>query len=42
VGCLLAAAMVLCGVFFAGLVLSATAREAKALADARRNAGRWV
>jgi hypothetical protein len=39
---LIAAAMVLCGVFFGGLVLSAAAREAKALAEARRNAGRWV
>jgi hypothetical protein len=38
----IAAAMLLCGVFFGGLVLSAAAREAKALADARRNAGRWV
>jgi hypothetical protein len=41
-GYLMAAALVLCGVFFGGLLLSATAREAKALADARRNAGRWV
>ena len=39
---LMAAALVLCGVFFAGLLLSAAAREAKALAEARRNAGRWV
>jgi hypothetical protein len=39
---LIAAAMVLCGVFFGGLVLSAAAREAKALAEARRNAGRWA
>jgi len=42
VGYLMAAAMVLCGVFFGGLLLSATAREAKAAADLRRNAGRWV
>ena len=42
VGYLLAAAMVLCGVFFGGLLLSAAAREAKAAAEARRNAGRWV
>jgi hypothetical protein len=42
VGYLLAAAMLLCGVFFGGLVLSAAAREAKALAESRRNAGRWV
>ncbi|HTL60402.1 MAG TPA: hypothetical protein VL261_02045 [Nitrospira sp.] len=41
-GYLLAAAMVLCGVFFGGLLLSATAREAKAAAEARRHAGRWV
>ena len=39
---LIAAALVLCGVFFAGLLLSAAAREAKALAESRRNAGRWV
>ena len=41
-GYLLAAALVLCGVFFGGLLLSAAAREAKAMAEARRNAGRWV
>jgi hypothetical protein len=41
-GYLMAAALVLCGVFFAGLLLSAAAREAKAMAEARRNAGRWV
>jgi len=39
---LIAAAMVLCGVFFGGLLLSAASREAKALAEAKRNAGRWV
>jgi hypothetical protein len=39
---LLAAAMLLCGVFFGGLVLSAASREAKALAEANRNARRWV
>jgi hypothetical protein len=39
---LMAAALVLCGVFFAGLLLSAAAREAKALAESGRNAGRWV
>jgi hypothetical protein len=39
---LMAAAMMLCAVFFGGLVLSAASREAKALAEARRNAGRWV
>jgi hypothetical protein len=42
VGYLMAAAMALCGVFFGGLMLSAAAREAKAAADVRRNAGRWV
>jgi hypothetical protein len=42
VGYLFAAAMVLCGVFFGGLVLSAAAREAKAAAEASRNAGRWT
>lgn len=42
VGYLLAAAMMLCAVFFGGLLLSATAREAKAAAEARRYAGRWV
>jgi hypothetical protein len=42
IGYLIAAAVLLCGVFFGGLVLSAAAREAKALAEARRNAGRWV
>jgi hypothetical protein len=41
-GYLLAAAMVLCGVFFGGLLVSAAAREAKAAADARWNAGRWT
>ena len=41
-GYLMAAALVLCGVFFAGLLLSAAAREAKAMAEARRNSGRWV
>jgi hypothetical protein len=39
---LLPAVLMLCGVFFAGLVLSAASREAKALAEANRNAGRWV
>ena len=41
-GYLMAAALVLCGVFFAGLLLSAAAREAKAMAEARRNSARWV
>jgi hypothetical protein len=39
---LLTAAMLLCGVFFGGLVLSAASREAKAMAEAKRNAGRWM
>ena len=39
---LLTAALLLCGVFFGGLVLSAASREAKALAEAKRNAGRWT
>lgn len=39
---LFASALLLCGIFFGGLVLSAASREAKALADAKRNAGRWV
>jgi hypothetical protein len=42
IGYLIGAALVLCSVFFGGLILSAAAREAKALADAKRNAGRWV
>ena len=36
------AALLLCSVFFGGLVLSAAAREAKALAEAKRNASRWT
>ena len=39
---LISAAFVLCTVFFAGLLLSAAARESQALAEAKRNAGRWV
>jgi hypothetical protein len=42
IGYLMGAALLLCSVFFGGLILSAAAREAKALADAKRNAGRWV
>lgn len=42
IGYLMAAALLLCSVFFGGLILSATAREAKALAEAKRNAGRWT
>jgi len=42
IGYLMGAAVLLCSVFFGGLLLSAAAREAKALADAKRNAGRWV
>jgi hypothetical protein len=41
-GYLMAAALALCSIFFAGVVLSAAAREAKALAEARRNTGKWV
>ena len=41
-GYLMGAALVLCCVFFAGLILSAASREAKMLAEAKRNAGRWV
>jgi hypothetical protein len=41
-GYLMAAAVLLCSVFFGGLMLSAANREAKALAEAKRNAGRWV
>jgi hypothetical protein len=39
---LAAAAVALCSIFFGGVVFSAASREAKALADAKRNAGRWV
>src|SRR5262249_38764727 len=42
IGYFMAAALLLCSVFFGGLVLSAAAREAKALAEAKRNAGRWT
>jgi hypothetical protein len=41
-GYLMAAAVALCSVFFGGVLLSAAAREAKAMADAKRYAGRWV
>ena len=41
-GYLMGAALLLCCVFFAGLILSAASREAKMLAEAKRNAGRWV
>ena len=41
-GYLMGSAVVLCCVFFAGVFLSAASREAKMLAEARRNAGRWV
>ena len=41
-GYLMGAALLLCSVFFGGLVLSAAAREAKALAEAKRNASRWT
>jgi hypothetical protein len=39
---LISAGFALCTVFFAGLLLSTAARESKALAESRRNAGRWV
>jgi hypothetical protein len=39
---LIGAALLMCTIFFAGVVLSAAGRESKALAEARRNAGRWV
>jgi hypothetical protein len=39
---LFASALLLCGIFLGGLILSAASREAKALADAKHNAGRWV
>jgi hypothetical protein len=42
IGYLIAAALLLCSVFYGGLVLSAAAREAKALAEAKRNANKWI
>jgi hypothetical protein len=39
---LVSAAFLLCTIFFGGLLLSAASRESNALAEARRNAGRWV
>jgi len=39
---LISAAFLLCTIFFGGLLLSAASRESKVLAEARRNAGRWV
>jgi hypothetical protein len=41
-GYLIAAAFGLCSIFFGGLMLAAGNREAKALAEARRNSSRWV
>lgn len=41
-GYLIAAAFALCSVFFGGLMLSGASREAKALAEAKRHASRWV
>lgn len=41
-GYLIAAAFGLCSIFFGGLMLSAAGREAKALAEAKRNSARWV
>lgn len=42
IGYLIVAAVALCSLFWGGLTLSAAGREAKALAEAKRNAGRWV
>ena len=39
---LIAAALALGAVFFGGLILSAASREAKALADMKRDSSRWV
>lgn len=41
-GYMILAAFALCCIFFAGLTLSAASREARALAEAKRNAGRWI
>jgi len=41
-GYLIVAAIALCSIFFGGLTLSAASRESRALAEARRNANRWV
>ena len=41
-GYLIAAAFGLCSIFFGGLMLAAGNREAKALAEAKRNSTRWV
>ena len=41
-GYLIAAVFGLCAVFFGGMMSSAASRESKALAEARRNAARWV
>jgi len=42
IGYLLAAALGLCAVFGGGLMLSARSREARALADMRHDAARWI
>ena len=42
IGYLIVAALALCSIFWGGLTMSAASREAKALAEAKRNAGRWV
>lgn len=42
VGYMILAAVLLCSIFWGGLVLSAASREAKALAEAKRYAGQWV
>ena len=41
-GYVIAAAFGLCAVFFGGLILAGSYREARALVEARRNASRWV
>ncbi len=42
IGYLIVAALALCSIFWGGLIMSAASRESKALAEAKRNAGRWV
>jgi hypothetical protein len=42
IGYLAAAAVTLCSIFFGSVLVSAASREAKAMTDAKRNAGRWV
>ncbi len=42
IGYVIAAVLALCSIFWGGLMLSAAGREARALAEANRNASRWV